>query len=204
MPLRIIAGQYKRRKLRTNPGKTTRPISDRMKESLFHLLDGAAEDARVADVFAGTGTLGLECLSRGAEFCVFYESDRKAHELLRENVDHVGVSESSLCWKVDVRRTSFTPKNAPLALPYSLVFFDPPYKLATDLTSQTPLGSALRRLSRESVTEADATLVVRTASEYPLQLSECWEVVEETRIASSRISICRKSSSDSAKAPKVD
>ncbi|MGD9854019.1 MAG: RsmD family RNA methyltransferase, partial [Planctomycetaceae bacterium] len=68
--MRIIAGKYRRRKLLTKPGLTTRPITDRAKEPLFERLESHLEGARVADVFAGTGTLGLESLSRGARSVV--------------------------------------------------------------------------------------------------------------------------------------
>lgn len=204
MSLRIIAGEHRRRKLRTNPGKTTRPITDRMKENLFHLLGGIEENATVADIFAGTGTLGIECLSRGADFAVFFENDRKAYELLRENVEHIGVGSQSLCWKVDVKRTSFTPKGVPDALPYSLIFFDPPYKLATNLGAGTQLGKALDRLSRDGISKADAVMVLRTPNEHPLELTDSWVETERVRIASSRISICAKSSVAEPKADEVD
>ena len=90
--MRIVAGRLKRRKLRTNPGLVTRPITDRAKEMLFDRL-GTFDGERVADVFAGTGTIGLEALSRGASRVVFVEQDRLAHELLRENVAALGVED---------------------------------------------------------------------------------------------------------------
>ena len=75
--MRIVAGKFRRRKLFANPGLKTRPITDRVKESLFERLSGELEGKRIADVFAGTGTLGLEALSRGAKSVVFIESDRR-------------------------------------------------------------------------------------------------------------------------------
>lgn len=189
---RIIAGEFRRRKLRTNPGLVTRPITDRMKETLFERL-GDLEGQRVADVFAGTGSLGLECLSRGASSVVFYENDRRAFDLLRTNVDMVGVAEMAMCWRVDVRRTSFRPKGVDeCRVPYSLVFFDPPYKLADELAESKPLGAAMVRLARPSVTEDEVTLVLRTPNEMPLVMPDCWEEERQLVIASSRISLCRK------------
>ena len=76
--VRIIAGLHRGRPILPPAGKGTRPITDRVKESLFGILGERLAGARVADVFAGTGSLGLETLSRGARFCCFVESDRKA------------------------------------------------------------------------------------------------------------------------------
>lgn len=191
LSLRIIAGEFRRRKLRTNPGKTTRPISDRMKETLFHHI-GDVTNARVADIFAGTGTLGLECLSRGADTAVFMEYDRRAFELLCANVEAVGVSDRAFCWRVDVTKTSFKPKGLDSHLPYSLVFFDPPYPLATDLADSRPLGMSLKRLARDTVTVPEAVMVLRTPNEQPLTLAGAWVEVDQFRISSSRISLCRK------------
>lgn len=195
MPLRIIAGEYRRRKLRTNPGQTTRPITDRMKEKLFEQI-GEFKGARVADVFAGTGTLGLECLSRGAASAVFFEFDRKAFGLLRENVESVGVGDRGLCWRVDVSRTSFKPKGVEGFHPYTLVFFDPPYKIATDFSDSQPLGKSLKRLAHPNVTADDALMVLRSPNEYPVVLPSAWEEVERLRVSSSRLSLCRKISGE--------
>lgn len=203
MSLRIIGGEYRRRKLRTNPGRTTRPITDRMKETLFEVLPGI-DGQRVADVFAGTGTLGLECLSRGANSTVFLEYDRQAFGILRENVGIVGAEDRSLCWRVDVCKTSFRPKGVDGYLPYSLVFFDPPYPMATDLSSLHPLGASLKRLARDSVTTDDVVLVVRTPNEYPLRLAAQWIEVDRLQISSSRISLCHKSGLEVAKSSPGD
>lgn len=191
MALRIIAGEFRRRKLRTNPGLITRPITDRMKETLFERL-GAIDDLRVADIFAGTGTLGLEALSRGAASAVFFEQDRKAWELLRANIDALQASDRAFCWRVDVRRTSFKPRGEEQKYPYSLIFFDPPYKLSEDLREGRSLSGSLGRLAKAEVTADRATLVLRTPNEKPLHLPGEWIEQERLVISSSRISICTK------------
>ena len=91
--VRIIAGEFRRRKLLASPGLTTRPITDRVKETLFERIGDELVDRKVADVFAGTGSLGLEALSRGAKSVVFIESDRRAFELLEQNVATLGVQD---------------------------------------------------------------------------------------------------------------
>ena len=104
--MRIIAGKYRRRKLHSNPGQTTRPITDFVKEVLFEWLGDTVKDKRVADIYSGTGSLGLEALSRGAASVVFIEQDRKAHELLKRNVESIGAEDTTLCWKTNALLSS--------------------------------------------------------------------------------------------------
>lgn len=177
LAVRIIAGKFRRRKLRTRPGLVTRPITDRVKESLFALLDEAAalSGTRVADVFAGTGTLGLEALSRGAASVVFIESDRRAQELLRENVAILGAADETLCWQTDVLRTSFRPKGVPHLLPYDLVFFDPPFRMIADVRAGAPFYRSLERLARTDVTSPDALLLLRTPAGAEFEMPPLWQ-----------------------------
>src|ERR1051325_10515280 len=84
--MRIIAGEFRGRKLLPPQGDATRPITDRVKQSLFDILTPHIEGARVYDLFAGTGSMGLESLSRGATHVAFFESDRSAIERLKKNI----------------------------------------------------------------------------------------------------------------------
>lgn len=172
--MRIITGRFGRRKLLTNPGQITRPITDRVKESLFQYIRDEVVDARVADIFAGTGTLGLEALSRGAHSVVFFEKDRKAADLLRKNVASLKCEGETLCWQTDVAMTSFRPKNVDGFLPYSLLFFDPPYKMVADIQSGSPLYKSLERLARPDVTVDDALMLFRTPRRSLFQIPEYW------------------------------
>ena len=193
--MRIITGRFKRRKLLANPGLITRPISDRVKETLFQKLGdhGQIQDRRVADVFAGTGTIGLEALSRGAKCVTFYELDRVAFELLQKNVATLEADDECLCWQTDILRTSFKPKGAKSHFaPYSLVFFDPPYKMAPDLKPGTRLNFALQRLGRDSVTTSDVIMVVRVPDRTTVQLPPCWEIDWTLQTSHMDLHICKK------------
>ncbi len=95
MSLRVISGSAKGRKLKDVPGDSTRPITDRVKESLFNILAGDVVGSSWWDIFSGTGAVGIEAISRGAEFVRFIDLDRKAVETIRENIEHVGFSSSS-------------------------------------------------------------------------------------------------------------
>src|SRR4051794_5088627 len=93
--MRIIAGEFRSRKLLPPATGATRPITDRAKQSLFDILTPVIEGARVYDCFAGTGSMGLECLSRAAAHVTFFEADRSALSLLRKNIATLGVQKRS-------------------------------------------------------------------------------------------------------------
>lgn len=95
MSLRVISGSAKGRKLKDVPGDSTRPITDRVKEALFNILAGDVVGSTWWDIFSGTGAVGIEALSRGAEFVRFLDLDRKAVDTIIANIEHVGFSSSS-------------------------------------------------------------------------------------------------------------
>ncbi|MDX2131159.1 MAG: RsmD family RNA methyltransferase [Planctomycetota bacterium] len=133
--MRIIAGEFRHRSLATPPdAEVTRPIPDRVKESLFSLLRGHFEGATVFDAFAGVGTIGLECLSRGAARVVMVEQDRRIAEFLRRNVESLGVQDRC---DVVVGDALGTGSLARAPRPLHLAFFDPPFPLVRE-----PVGFA--------------------------------------------------------------
>jgi 16S rRNA (guanine966-N2)-methyltransferase len=122
--LRIVAGQLKGRRLKTPAGDTTRPTSDRVREALFGVLGGRVVGARVADLFAGSGALGLEALSRGAARCLFVERRRNVLRVLRANIAALDMEVSSRVLMADAA----APSDRLLTeAPFDLVLADPPY-----------------------------------------------------------------------------
>lgn len=126
--MRIVGGRFRGRPLAAPKGMTTRPTSDRVRESLFNILEhGEAgidfAGIRVLDLFAGTGALGLEALSRGAAFCLFVEDDAEARGAIRANIEALGLTGQTKVWRRDA--TKLGPC-APMA-PFGLAFADPPY-----------------------------------------------------------------------------
>ncbi|MCA9081174.1 MAG: 16S rRNA (guanine(966)-N(2))-methyltransferase RsmD [Planctomycetaceae bacterium] len=199
--MRIIAGRYRRRKLFTNPGMVTRPITDRVKETLFERMEQRVRAARVADVFAGTGTIGLEALSRGARCVTFIEKDRKAIDLLRQNIEMLECEETTLVWPADVRRCSFRPKgNSDQFTPFDLIFFDPPYRMVSDIVPESPLWLSLRRLAREDVTSPNSTLIFRAPEHSHYELPPMWAVEWTLELSNMVVSVCRKQSGDGVEA----
>jgi 16S rRNA (guanine966-N2)-methyltransferase len=124
--LRIIAGEFRGRKLLAPEGDVTRPITDRVKQSLFDILSPRIEGARVYDLFAGTGSMGLECLSRGAMGATFFEADRSAAVRLRKNIVVLGLAERSRVVAGDLFK--WFEKAPPDAGAVELIFLDPPYR----------------------------------------------------------------------------
>jgi 16S rRNA (guanine966-N2)-methyltransferase len=172
--MRIIAGKYRRRKLYAAPGRITRPIPDRTKEILFERLGGSFAGERVADIFAGTGTMGLEAISRGAGSAVFIENDRIAHELLQRNVETLQIEEATLCWRTDVLRCSFRPRGRPELLPYELIFFDPPFAMIPQLRPGKMFYNSLLRLARAEICSSTARLILRSPKGAQFECPACW------------------------------
>jgi 16S rRNA (guanine966-N2)-methyltransferase len=126
--MRIVAGQFKGRSLAAPEGAHTRPTSDRVREALFNILEHGIADfslagQRVLDLFAGTGALGLEALSRGASYCLFVEEDAAARGLIRRNVEALGLTGVTKIFRRDATDLGPAGKHAG----FGLVFLDPPY-----------------------------------------------------------------------------
>ena len=133
--MRIIAGEFRGRTLLSPQGQTTRPITDRAKQSLFDVLAPYLENANVYDLFAGTGSLGLESLSRGAKFATFFEIDRSAIAKLSQNVAALQVSARARIVPGDLFRwfdLSIRRPDSTAASGADVVFLDPPYRFLRD------------------------------------------------------------------------
>ena len=125
--MRIIGGRLKGRTLKAPADQSVRPTSDRLRESLFNILTHAYDDpipqARVLDLFAGTGALGLEALSRGARFAQFVDDSAQGRGLLRANIETLGLAAQTKIFRRDATRMGQVHPHDP----FSLIFCDPPY-----------------------------------------------------------------------------
>jgi 16S rRNA (guanine(966)-N(2))-methyltransferase RsmD len=158
--VRVIAGRLGGRELRAPKGRSTRPTTDRVREALFSVL-GDISGARVLDLFAGSGALGIEALSRGAAHASFVESSESALATLRENLARLGLEGSAVVIRAPVERS----RRALLAHgPFDLVFCDPPWaELSAALRSATKLLDA-------TLLAPGATLVVEHPTREPVEL----------------------------------
>ncbi|GAB4547400.1 MAG: 16S rRNA (guanine(966)-N(2))-methyltransferase RsmD [Phycisphaerales bacterium] len=160
--LRVIAGDLKRRTIRTPPdGSTTRPLPDRVRTALFNMLAGHLEGCDVLDCFAGTGSFGIEALSRGAEHAVFVERDKKVADLIEANLRELGVWERATL----VRADALSPTALAMCpRPVHVVFMDPPYPLMQDPTSR---GRIMDRLAEYAdLLDDDGFAIIRTPWPY--------------------------------------
>ena len=136
--MRIIAGEWRGRRLRSPPGAATRPTADRVRETLFSMLAsriGSFEDLRVADLFAGSGALGLEALSRGAAFACFVESDSQAAAAIHANASDLGGLDR-------VQILGGSALALPKSEPFDLVFADPPYAAESGTSAVRAVAAA--------------------------------------------------------------
>ena len=140
--MRIVAGLHKGKKLFTPKSTHTRPTTDRVREALFNRLTHGIDDfdlegTRVLDLFAGTGALGLEALSRGAAFAIFIEEAIEARGLIRRNIEHLNLTGQTKLFRRDATHLGPLKRFEP----FSLIFLDPPYNKGL---GEKALASALK------------------------------------------------------------
>jgi 16S rRNA (guanine966-N2)-methyltransferase len=178
--MRVIAGQLGGRRLKAPSGRLTRPTSDRVREAVFSML-GAVDGASVLDLFAGTGGLGIEALSRGAEGAVFVEQDAGVVRTLRANLAALGIERTHAqvrhCDALTALRRARGRKET-----YDLIFIDPPYSQARDWGPE--LSTALPSLLRPA-----ARVIVESDRRAPLELD--LELERERRYGDTSIRIHR-------------
>jgi 16S rRNA (guanine966-N2)-methyltransferase len=167
--MRIIAGKYRGRQIAAPDGDRTRPITDRAKTVLFDILGdrldrpGSLPPLAVLDLFAGSGSLGIEALSRGARFALFVEQHRPTAALIRRNLDSLGIPEDQgRVLAADAARCAFPPPPGSPPV-YSLVFLDPPYRLLEGPSADSSLRPLIHKLAADPLIADDAIIVVRHA-----------------------------------------
>jgi 16S rRNA (guanine966-N2)-methyltransferase len=174
--MRVIAGRHGGRRLQAPAGEATRPTADRVREALFSILGPRVEGARVLDLFAGSGALGIEALSRGAASATFVESSPAAVRVLRANLDALG--EDAEVVRADALRWLHGAARA--ARQYDLVLLDPPYRRGAALGPG--LGAAL-----PAVLADGAVVVAESDHRVPLELPIA--LIDDRRYGDTRIRI---------------
>ncbi len=152
--MRIISGKYRGRRLQSIPGNSIRPTSDRVKEAMFSILGTTCRQAAVLDLFAGTGALGLEALSRGARQVVFIDKSRRALEAIRKNIALCRAAGQTRVLKWDIAKNLACLAGRDTL--YDLVFMDPPY--GTELAA-----TVLEHLEKHGILGAGAQIVIEHA-----------------------------------------
>lgn len=154
--MRIISGTARGTKLNTLDGISTRPTLDRVKESLFSIIQSKIQDACVLDLFAGSGALGLECLSRGAKKAFFCDSNIDAIKIINSNLEKTRLSLKSCVYHKEYKKCLEKLKEEKLK--FDLIFLDPPYK--TFLVNE-----ALKKIEESDLLQNDGIIIIETDEE---------------------------------------
>ena len=180
--MRIVGGRLRGRGLAAPASRAIRPTSERLRESIFDILEhrypGHVEGARVVDLFAGSGALAIEALSRGARFALFVDNGAEARALIRQNVEALGLGGVTRIWRADATRLG----SAPAGGPFGLAFLDPPY-------GQNLAGRALAALVEGCWLDPDGLCVVEEAAEAEIAAPPGLELVDERTYGDTMIAI---------------
>ena len=181
--MRIITGSARGVRLETLEGEATRPTSERIKEAVFSAIQFEVEGCRVLDLFAGSGQMGLEALSRGAVSCMFVDSSQEARAIVKKNAQKTNFFSVSRFLISDYR--NFIRKSAN-ERSYDLIFIDPPY-------ADNSVGDALERIVKAGLAEVGCILVCESGSEDIFEgraaLSELFDVRKSARYSKSFVNI---------------
>ena len=182
--MRIVGGTLKGRALLAPASRAIRPTSERLRESIFDILAHRFADnlvgARVVDLFAGSGALGIEALSRGANFALFVDNGAEARALLRGNVEALGLGGVSRIWRADATRLG----KAPAGEPFDLAFLDPPY-------AKGLAGPALAALLAGAWLRPDAICVIEEAAKADIAVPEGFGLEDERSYGDTMIALMR-------------
>lgn len=182
--MRVVAGERKGTPLKVIAGTTTRPTADKVKESIFNMIGPFFEGGIVLDLFAGSGGLGIEALSRGAERAIFIEKDRKAFQILKENIQKCRYEEMAELYCTDANRAVKALLKRDIQIDY--LFVDPPYK-------KLEYYNFVSLLAEGGKLSQDAIIVCEHSSETHLsQEFGPYVLVREETYGNTNISIYRK------------
>ncbi len=180
--MRVITGTARGKRLKELPGLDTRPTTDRVKEGLFNIIQFDIEGRRVLDLFAGSGQLGIECLSRGAAFCDFVDSSPAAMRVVRENVTACGMADRAAFHQKDF--SAFLDRTQER---YGLILLDPPY--ASGL-----LERALARVAEIDIAVGNGIIVCESPADRVLpDLPAPYEKGRDYRYGKSKLTLYRRS-----------
>lgn len=193
--MRIIAGQWRSRRLLRPTTTETRPIPDRVRESLFNILGerygspGGLPELHVADVFAGSGSIGLEALSRGAGHCCFFERQRAALAALRRNIDALQAESVATVITADAWHRATTGVDGQ---PLELVFLDPPYSDSNDSSKTGTVAQYLARLGENGHPTPLVVLHHKAKVVYETGVCPGWIVADTRTIGSNALTFFEK------------
>ena len=187
--MRIIGGKYKGKKLIQPLDKTTRPLKDLVKESIFNIIQHSnkiniqIENSKVLDLYAGSGSFGIECISRDAKLVYFFEKHLNAIKILNQNINSLKENSNYELFEKDcldfLASDSFTTKN------FNIIFLDPPFKEDT-------LNKILNLILRKNILNVDGLIIIHRHIKDKIKIIDELEIVEDRKYGISRIFFCKK------------
>ena len=170
--MRVIAGTARRLLLKTPVGKNTRPTSDIVKETLFNMINDKLYKARFLDLFAGSGAIGIEALSRGADMAVFVENDLEACRCISYNLEHTRLDMYATILKMDVFSAVRLLSGRETESAFDIIFMDPPYNKELE-------SKCLRLLADSRLVDNNTIIIVEADSHMKHVLFEdCWNIIK--------------------------
>lgn len=157
--MRVIAGSARGISLASVKGDKTRPIQDRTKESLFNILSGIIQDSRVMDLYAGTGAIGIEALSRGAASCIFVEHNKQVIQIIKDNLAATGLQNKATVIKCDVLEIASCLERDNIKL--DIVFAAPPYPLVEKNAYRSELLTFFSILSEKHIIQPEGIVILQ-------------------------------------------
>lgn len=183
--MRIISGEARGRKLFAPAGEDTRPTSDKVRGSLFNIIGARVYDARVLDLFGGTGAMALEALSRGAEHAVIVDAAREAIQAIERNAQ--GVLKEELAQRARIIRADYRSAIGSLSgMKFDLVFLDPPYRMVD------AYADALKRLKSIDALAEDCLIVMERLKELSVPLPEGFESYDTRNYGATSVELVRE------------
>lgn len=181
--MRVISGIRRGHKLKAPAGMDVRPTEDRVKESLFNILGTISPEALVLDMFAGSGGIGIEFLSRGARECYFLDKSRDSIKIIGENLSHTKLEEAAKVIKTDSLR--FLDRAESMGLSFDYIYVDPPFKEAELFTK------VLEKISKKDILGSDGLVLVEHEGEISLGEGDL-SLVDERKYGNKYISFYKK------------
>ena len=184
--MRVIAGKARRMSLITPKGLDVRPTTDRIKETLFNMLQNEIEGSGFLDLFAGSGGIGIEALSRGADYCVFADKDKRSVACIRENLEHTRLLDASYVMNCDYRQALMRLRKTD---PFDIIFLDPPYGRELEL-------EALRLIESGQLLADDGLIIIEALidTDYTASIPDSFRIVREKLYKSNKHVFLRKES----------
>ena len=190
--MRVISGKAKGTQLSALNSKKTRPILDRAKESLFSILGDSVQESAVLDLFAGTGSLGIEALSRGARKCLFVDNSTNAIRVIKKNLQEAGLIKRTVVLKINVFRLLDFLKNKDIR--FDLMLVAPPYKLLDiDCGNRKRIFSLLEEYVSKKIINDNGTIVLQHHKKQKIN-QECFKqlkVIDERRYSNTQLTFLK-------------